>query len=137
MISNASVWDTMRLIPAGAVPAAYQQEALATPECDSFMHLHVGMDSKHAPQDLEIHHIVVNDWARGVDAPQNVVLVSVPSVLDPKLAPPGKISLHAYTPGTEPASVWEGLDRGSKEYKELKEQRSQVRWVSPPCATGG
>ena len=28
---------------------------------------------------LELHHIVVNDWERGVDAQQNVVLVSIAS----------------------------------------------------------
>lgn len=30
-------------------------------------------------EDLELHHIVVNDWERGVDAQQNVVLVSIAS----------------------------------------------------------
>lgn len=78
------------------------------------------------PEDLGIHHIVVNDWERGVDADQNVVLISVPSVLSPNLAPPGKHVLHAYTPGTEPFELWEGLDRRSNEYKELKAQRSEV-----------
>jgi len=77
-------------------------------------------------EDLGIHHIVVNDWDRGVDADQNVVLISVPSVLSPDLAPPGKHVLHAYTPGTEPYTLWEGLDRRSSEYKNLKAQRSEV-----------
>lgn len=77
-------------------------------------------------EDLGIHHIVVNDWNRGVDADQNVVLISVPSVLSPDLAPPGKHVLHAYTPGTEPFGLWEGLDRGSSDYKKLKAERSEV-----------
>ena len=68
----------------------------------------------------------MNDWKRGVDADQNVVLISVPSVLSPDLAPPGKHVLHAYTPGTEPFELWDGLDRRSKEYKELKTGRSEV-----------
>jgi phytoene dehydrogenase-like protein len=76
--------------------------------------------------DLGIHHIVVNDWERGVDADQNVVLISVPSVLTPNLAPIGKHVLHAYLPGTEPFELWEGLDRRSAEYKNLKDQRSEV-----------
>ena len=38
--------------------------------------------------DLACHYIVVNDWTIGVTAPQNVVLVSIPSLLDPSLAPP-------------------------------------------------
>lgn len=77
-------------------------------------------------EDLGIHHIVVNDWSRGVDADQNVVLISVPSVFGKDLAPPGKHVLHAYTPGTEPFNLWEGLDRRSTEYKTLKAERSEV-----------
>lgn len=61
-------------------------------------------------------------------AEQNVVLVSIPSIEDPSLAPPGKHVLHAYTPATEPYELWEGLDRKSAEYKALKEERSQVLW---------
>ena len=45
------------------------------------------------------------------------MLVSIPSVLDPSLAPPGKHVIHAYTPGSEPYDIWEGLDRTSPEYK--------------------
>ncbi len=41
------------------------------------------------PEDLELHHIVVNDWGKGVDAPQNVVLISIASVVDPSMAPEG------------------------------------------------
>lgn len=68
----------------------------------------------------------MNEWERGVDADQNVVLISVPSVLSPNLAPPGKHVLHAYLPGTEPFELWEGLDRRSSEYRELKAARSEV-----------
>jgi phytoene dehydrogenase-like protein len=63
------------------------------------------------PEDLEIHHIIVKDWEAGVTAQQNVVLISIPSVLDPGLAPPGKHTLHAYLPATEPYELWAGLDR--------------------------
>lgn len=53
----------------------------------------------------------------GVDAPQNVVLVSIASALDPSMAPEGKHVIHAYTPGSEPSDIWEGMDRLSPEYK--------------------
>jgi phytoene dehydrogenase-like protein len=69
---------------------------------------------------------VVDDWNKGVDGEQNVVLISVPSALSKDLAPPGKHILHAYTPGTEPFSLWEGMDRKSAEYRRLKEERSEV-----------
>jgi len=62
------------------------------------------------PEDLELHHIIVNDWSKGVDAEQNVVLISIPSVKDPDMAPPGKHCLHAYLPATEPYHLWQGLD---------------------------
>ena len=39
---------------------------------------------------------------------QNVVLISIASVLDPSLAPAGKHTLHAYLPATEPFHLWEG-----------------------------
>eukprot|EP00850_Spirogloea_muscicola_P020807 SM000227S07453 [mRNA] locus=s227:188035:190519:+ [translate_table: standard] len=126
VVSNASIWDTMRLLPPDIIPAAYKQSVESTPQCESLMHLHLGLDGKNLPADLGIHDIVVNDWTVGVNAPQNVVLISIPSVLDPFLAPPGKHVLHAYTPGTEPHELWEGLDRQSKEYKELKDARAEA-----------
>ena len=42
VISNASVWDTQKLLPQGAAPAKWHQESLATPMTGSFMHLHLG-----------------------------------------------------------------------------------------------
>ena len=130
VISNASIWDTVKLFPSGANSSVDKMkvEAQKTPACNSFMHLHVGFDAAGLPPDLELHHIVVNDWENGVDSPQNVVLISIASVKDPSLAPAGKHCLHAYLPATEPYSIWAGLDRNSEAYKLLKEERSQVLW---------
>ncbi|CAI9101533.1 OLC1v1038876C1 [Oldenlandia corymbosa var. corymbosa] len=128
VVSNASMWDTLKLLPKEFVPKSYEDRINKTPQCESFMHLHLGFDAEGLPEDLGIHHIVVNEWERGVDADQNVVLISIPSVLSPDLAPPGKHVLHAYTPGTEPFGLWEGLDRRSSEYKDLKAKRSEVMW---------
>ena len=128
VVSNASVWDTVKLIPEGAVPKRYLQQQQATPECDSFMHLHLGIDATELRSDLSIHYIVVNDWDKGITAPQNVVVASIPSVLDPSLAPPGKHVIHVYTPGNEPYAIWQGIERNSKEYALLKQQRAEVMW---------
>lgn len=54
------------------------------------------------------------------------MLISIPSVLSPNLTPHGKHVLHAYMPGTEPFELWEGLDRRSAEYRNLKAERSEV-----------
>ncbi|KAL3679159.1 hypothetical protein R1sor_022115 [Riccia sorocarpa] len=136
VVTNSSMWDIPSLLPRDVIPDELRRRAEDTPQCDSFMHLHLGIDAKDLPSDLEVHHIVVNDWDVGVDAPQNVVLISIPSVLDPKLAPPGKHALHAYTPGTEPYSLWRGLDRNSEAYKRLKKERSEVLWKAVERALG-
>jgi phytoene dehydrogenase-like protein len=128
VVSNASVWDTLKLIPTGALPAKFAQRRQATPPCDSFMHLHLGISAAGLPADLACHYMVVNDWGKGVSAPQNLVLISIPSVLDPSLAPPGKHTLHVYSPGNEPYEPWAKLDRNSEAYAAQKEARSQVLW---------
>ena len=128
VVSNASVWDTLKLLPQGSVLESFRAKRQATPACDSFMHLHLGIDGAGLPPNLPCHHIIVNDWEKGVTAPQNVVLVSIPSLLDSSLAPPGKQSIHVYTPGNEPYHLWQGLDRRSQEYAHQKQARSEVMW---------
>lgn len=127
VISNASVWDTLKLLPDGALPQSYAQEKANTPECDSFMHLHLGIDATNLPQ-LQCHYIVVNDWQKGVTAPQNVVVISIPSVLDPSLAPPGKHVIHVYTPGNEPYQLWQGMKRNTEAYQQQKKARAEIMW---------
>lgn len=133
VVTNASAWDSWKLLgdessPSG-VAGRMKAAAEGMPPCPSFMHLHVGFDAAGL-DDLELHHIIINSWDKGVDAEQNVVLVSIASVADPSMAPPGKHCLHAYLPATEPYSIWEGLDRRSPEYAALKEERSAVLWAA-------
>lgn len=128
VVSNASIWDTLKLLPDHPRARSLRQQRQSIPPCDSFMHLHLGIDGANLPADLACHHIVVNDWERGVTAPQNVVLISIPSRLDPSLAPVGKETLHVYTPGNEPYELWQGLDRRSEAYQQLKAQRAAVMW---------
>ena len=71
---------------------------------------------------------MVNTWEHGVDSEQNVVLISIASVMDPSLAPKGKHTLHAYLPATEPFEIWQNMKQGTPEYEQLKKERSQVLW---------
>ncbi len=128
VISNASVWDTLKLLPPEALPPRDRTQWETTPACDSFMHLHLGIDAQNIRPDLACHYIVVNDWEQGVNAPQNVVLISIPSLLDPSLAPPGKHVIHVYTPGNEPYAPWQGLNRHSPIYDQQKQERAAVMW---------
>jgi len=126
VVSNATVWDTQKLIPAGALPDDYCREAAAAPQTESIVHLHLGIDASGLPEDLGIHHVVLKSW--DITAPQNMVNICIPSTLDPGMAPEGHHTVHAYTAGNEPYEVWEGLHHKSDEYKALKEQRAQVLW---------
>jgi phytoene dehydrogenase-like protein len=128
VISNASVWDTLSFLPEDAIPQSFREKRLATSLCDSFLHLHLGINAEGIRSDLKGHYIVVNDWSRGVTAPQNVVAVSIASVFDPSLAPSGKHVIHAYTPATEPYALWQGMNRRSPDYARQKQERSEVLW---------
>ena len=130
VISNASVWDTLGLIPTEKLPKKFVQKRQSMPPCESFMHLHVGIDATGLPKELACHYIVVNDWETGITAPQNLILISIPSVLDPSLAPSGKHTLHVYTPGNEPYELWETLQRGTPEYAQQKCERAEPMWAA-------
>ncbi|GLC53603.1 hypothetical protein PLESTB_000767600 [Pleodorina starrii] len=127
VVSNASVWDTQRLLPRGAAPAQWARTSEATPALDSFVHLHLGIDAAGLDPSLECHHLVVNSWQE-LTQPQNVIIASVPTVFDPSLAPPGKATVHCYCAANEPYDLWAGLDRRSPQYKALKEERAQPLW---------
>lgn len=126
MVSNASIWDTQNLLPTGVAPQ-WSQDASETPAVESFMHLHLGIDATGLPEDMECHHLIVNDWDN-IDANQNVAIVSIPTVFDKSLAPEGKAVVHAYTAANEPWEIWEGVQRGTEEYKKLKHVRVQPLW---------
>jgi phytoene dehydrogenase-like protein len=124
VVSNADAWSTAALLPPG-VGGSWRDQRLATPACGSFLHLHLGF-RHHGLADLPVHTVWVGDWQRGVMADRNLVVLSIPSVLDPALAPPGCHALHGYTPASEPWHLWQGLQPGSEGYQALKRQRCAV-----------
>ena len=135
VVSNADLWSTRKLVDAATAPdlAAELSERLGRVErCGSFLHLHLGIDATGLPtapcETFPAQWAVVKDWEAGVDAPRNMVLVSVASLLDPSLAPEGCHVVHAYTPATEPYETWAGLDRSSAEYRQKKAEAAEVLW---------
>jgi phytoene dehydrogenase-like protein len=74
VVTNASVWDTLKLLPAGAWPESEVQQAAATPDTASFMHLHLGIDGADMPAGIGIHYSVINSWEVPIDAPLNMVI---------------------------------------------------------------
>jgi phytoene dehydrogenase-like protein len=125
VVSNASPWDTLALLSEQAAPADWRRKVAETPACNSFLHWHLGLRGNDLDA-LPIHHVWVGDWQRGVGAERNMVVLSMPSLLDPSLAPPGHQVLHGYTPANEPWELWKGLERGTAAYTALKAERCQV-----------
>jgi len=133
VVTNASVWDTVLhgLLPENTIPPERIEAIKNADVCDSFMHLHLGIDATGLPEGQEglgIHHLVLNSWKDGIDSNLNVFNISIPSVLDPSLAPAGKHVVHIYGAANEPWSHWEGVKYGSAEYKKLKEERAEPLW---------
>ena len=137
VVNNAPVWALPKMLPdkyatkfLGLFPTEQDTSGLKkrlgeTPQTDSFMHLHVGIDGKGL-EGLDIHYTVINEWECGINATGNMVVISIPSVVDPSMAPQGMHVVHAYTAGNEPYDVFKGLDRASPEYKKLKAERAEV-----------
>lgn len=131
VLSNISIWDLLNsgIIDNDAFPEEFVRERKKTPVGKSFMHLHVGFEmSREELEQLQAHYMYIDDWSKGVEAEDNAILLSIPSVHDNTLAPDGHAVLHIYTPATEDYARWEGLDRKSQEYQQLKEERSQYLW---------
>ena len=90
MVTNASVWDTTNsLLPdhmkQQRIDSGDTQYLSDVKKCDSFVHLHLGIDATGLPpnSELGIHHLVVDDWSKGVDGNRNVFNISIPTTLDP------------------------------------------------------
>lgn len=112
VVSNADLKNTYDLVPEGACAAFDADRALVAqvPLCKSFMHVHLGFPADALPADAPPQWTVCESWDHGIDARGNVVVVSVPSKLDPSLAPKGYHVLHAYTAGNEPWDPWDRFD---------------------------
>jgi prolycopene isomerase len=48
-------------------------------------------------QGTECHQIIVEDWA-AMEEPGGTIFVSIPSLLDASVAPPGCHVMHVFTP---------------------------------------
>ncbi len=117
IISNATRWDTFeKLLPADEMPSSEKKWRKRYEKAPSFLSLHLGVEASVLPQGTDCHHILLENWDK-MEAPEGTVLVSIPTLLDPDLAPKGYHIIHAFTPSWIPD--WEGLS--AQEYEEKKE----------------
>lgn len=117
LISNATRWDTFEHLlkeqPLPASEKSWQQRYQKSP---SFLSLHLGVATAAIPPDSACHHILLEDWA-DMEKSHGTIFVSIPTLLDPSLAPAGHHIVHTFTPSW--MQDWEGLS--ASDYEEKKE----------------
>ncbi len=117
VISNATRWDTFEhLLKDEPMPASEQRWQQRYQRSPSFLSLHLGVKAGAIPAGTDCHHILLEDWA-DMEKSEGTIFVSIPTLLDPSLAPPGHHIVHTFTPSW--MQEWEGL--GQSEYQQRKE----------------
>lgn len=118
VVSNATRWDTFEhLLPQSEMPQSEAKWRNRYQKSPSFFSLHLGVKAEALPAGTECHHILLEDWQRMEDA-RGTIFVSIPTLLDPDLAPPGHHIIHAFTPDW--IENWQNL--ASSEYEARKEE---------------
>jgi prolycopene isomerase len=112
VVSNATRWDTFeteqesadvqRPRTAALVDAAHTPKAETTwrrryKPSPSFLSLHLGVEASVIPEGFHCHHLLLEDWSE-MEGEQGVIFVSIPTLLDPSLAPEGRHIVHTFTP---------------------------------------
>ena len=157
VVCNAPLWNMARILqdslPEEAPESVTKAVASVQTQADdmymtgSFMHLHLGIPKDGLSETLECHHSVLN-MDMDVRAEQNMVIISIPTVFDPSLAPDGYHVVHAYTAASDSFDNWVpflnetgkvGANPNSgaaasygrdAAYQKLKEDRSEALWLA-------
>ena len=118
IVSNATRWDTFAgepgsegavaqpLVDAAHTPAAERTWRRRYKPSPSFLSLHLGVKADVIPSGTHVHHLLLEEWS-DMDAEQGTAFVSIPTLLDPSLAPEGHHIVHSFTPSS--MQHWQGL----------------------------
>jgi phytoene dehydrogenase-like protein len=165
VVCNAPLWNMARIVQDSVTPEHRTMTAVTKAVSEicqqaddmcmsgSFMHLHIGIPKVGLPDDLECHHSVL-DFNKNITDEQNMVIISIPTIFDPSLAPEGYHVVHAYTAACDNFDDWEqfldekvevgkvGVSPNSAEaakygrldgYKKLKDEKAEVLWRAIEC----
>ncbi|HAZ47038.1 MAG TPA: carotene isomerase [Cyanobacteria bacterium UBA11371] len=118
IVSNSTRWDTFeKLLPPEEMPVAEKKWQKRYQKSPSFLSLHLGVEASVLPLGTECHHIVLEDWNQ-METPEGTIFISIPTLLDPDLAPEGYHILHVFTPSW--VEDWQGMS--PDEYEAKKEE---------------
>jgi prolycopene isomerase len=117
IVSNATRWDTFgKLLSPQSMPQKERKWQQRYQKSPSFLSLHLGVKADILPQGTECHHILLENWD-DMEAGEGTIFVSIPTLLDPDLAPPGHHIIHTFTPSW--LKDWQGLS--PQQYQDKKE----------------
>ena len=117
IVSNATRWDTFeKLLSPDQMPAQEKRWQQRYKKSPSFLSLHLGVSAEVLPIGTECHHILLEEW-NNMENPEGTIFVSIPTLLDPDLAPAGHHIIHTFTPSW--IEDWQGLS--PQAYQEKKE----------------
>jgi prolycopene isomerase len=117
VVSNATRWDTFgSLVEEAHTPAAERTWRRRYRPSSSFLSLHLGVKAEAIPAGSHVHHLLLERWEE-MEAEQGVIFVSIPTLLDPSLAPAGHHIVHTFTPSA--MEDWKGLSPSA--YRQKKE----------------
>ncbi|BAQ61477.1 carotenoid cis-trans isomerase [Geminocystis sp. NIES-3708] len=115
IVSNATRWDTFdKLIDKDKKPKKEKKWQKNYHQSPSFLSLHLGVEARVLAHNPECHHIILDKW-NNLETEQGTIFVSIPTLLDPSLAPEGYHIIHAFTPSS--IEYWENLSSQQYEYK--------------------
>lgn len=118
IVSNATRWDTFdKLLGDRPLPQKEERWRSRYRKSPSFISLHLGVEAGVLPPGTACHHIVLDQWQK-MEEPEGTIFLSIPTLLDPSLAPEGYHIIHTFTPSW--IKDWEGMS--SEEYEEKKEE---------------
>jgi len=163
VVSNAPLWNLSRMLSDSAqsnegsaindAVAKVKEQSNDMEMTGSFMHLHLGIPKEGLPDDMEMHHSILN-FDLDITAEQNLVIISIPTIADPSLAPEGYHIVHAYTAASEDFQDWEGFMENRKDsgkvgaspnsrsakkynseegYEALKTEKAEALWKAIEC----
>ncbi|CAH9068326.1 unnamed protein product [Cuscuta epithymum] len=106
IISNATRWDTFgKLLKADYLPKEEERFQKTYVKAPSFLSIHLGVKAEALPANTDCHHFILEDDWENLEKPYGSIFLSIPTVLDPSLAPEGCHILHIFT--TSSIDDWE------------------------------
>nr|ATQ36011.1 prolycopene isomerase [Ahnfeltiopsis flabelliformis] len=128
VISNATRWDTFGengLVEEDDIPSSERRFRERYIKSPSFCSVHMAVREKDLKvgmsegEGMDCHHIMLDNWQEIETATggKGTLFVSIPTVLDKSLAPPGIHIFHVFTPSW--MDEWRGLS--TAEYEAKKE----------------